>query len=195
MVKVSSVVANFLDSADLGQAEYSRAYRIALRGVRKFSYDVGGTIQSTTLLINGDFTATKPEDCVKILRVGRVRNSGSRGSNNTGTWLDVGQYREVGNQIMLESNLPFSEVEIEYIALPKDGDEHYVHPFLEEALIAFIRWQWFLHKKNERYGDIQTFKMQYDNELRNAKYRMRYTLQELEQHARQTTRLKTRRLK
>ena len=75
-VKVEEVVAAFLDQSNLGQAEYAKAYRIAIRGLRDLSWDITGQVRTEPLVFDADRTALIPLDCVKILEFGVANGNG-----------------------------------------------------------------------------------------------------------------------
>lgn len=69
-VELSTVVASFLDDSNLGQAEYAKAYRMAIRGLKDLSWDVVGTTKKEELIFGANHTALLPLDCVKLLDFG-----------------------------------------------------------------------------------------------------------------------------
>jgi len=69
-IKVEEVVAQFLDESNLGQAEYAKAYRIAIRGLRDLSWDIVGSVKIEELVFGANHTALFPLDCAKILDFG-----------------------------------------------------------------------------------------------------------------------------
>lgn len=75
-IKVSEIVSQFLDSKNYGSAEYAKAYRIAIRGLRSLSWDVTGIPIRTKVEVGCDLTASVPEDCIKILSIGVINNRG-----------------------------------------------------------------------------------------------------------------------
>ena len=75
-VKVEEVVTAFLDQSNLGQAEYAKAYRIAIRGLRDLSWDITGQVKTEVLTFGSDRTALIPLDCVKILEFGIANGNG-----------------------------------------------------------------------------------------------------------------------
>lgn len=76
-IPITQVVSEFLDEINGGQAEFSKAYRIAVRGVRELSYDVTGEIKSTELTVNPDGTATLPDWCIRVERLGYSNGDGT----------------------------------------------------------------------------------------------------------------------
>ena len=69
-LKVSEVVSSFLDMYGYGQAEYRRAYSIAIRGWRELNWDVEGDVQYEELQVRPDLTAELPHDCLNVLELG-----------------------------------------------------------------------------------------------------------------------------
>lgn len=64
---LKTVVSDFLMESGYGQAEFTRAYQIGLRGLRELTFDITGETATTKLLINPDGTAYLPENCVKVV--------------------------------------------------------------------------------------------------------------------------------
>lgn len=77
MIKVDQIVSEFLDEINGGQAEFSKAYRIAVRGVRELNYDVTGETKQTLLVMNPDGTSTLPEDCYRVEKIGHLNGNGT----------------------------------------------------------------------------------------------------------------------
>lgn len=175
-VKLSEVVSNFLDATDLGDAEYSRAYRIALRGAREFKIDSDGNIQRATLEIKGDYTLYLPSDCIRVVRV---------------CGISANHYSIKGGKVYLKHGCVSGKtVDVEYLALDQDGQEHYINQLFSEALIAYIRYNWFLTKKNNSGWDKQFYKKIYEDELRVAKYRLKApTIEEMRKSAYGTSKI------
>src|SRR5690606_18170159 len=66
-------VSHFLLEAGFGDAEYTRAYHIASRGLRELSMDLPlGNEYIAELPIEPNGTVLIPEDCVKVLGVKRL---------------------------------------------------------------------------------------------------------------------------
>lgn len=89
---IEQVVSEFLDEINGGQAEFSRAYRIALRGVRELTFDVTGEVQNSRLSLNCDHTANLPEGCIKVIKIGHLSPHGEIIALRENNDLSVGDY-------------------------------------------------------------------------------------------------------
>jgi len=69
-IKLSEVVSQFLDESNLGQAEYAKAYRIAIRGLRDIGWDITARVKTEEIVFGDNLTALYPIDCVKIIDFG-----------------------------------------------------------------------------------------------------------------------------
>lgn len=241
METLDNTVNNFLIESGYGDAEYSRAYHIGLRGLRELHMDVDlGNIATAKLFINGDGTADLPEGCLKVTRIYRLsgkevvsltynkdisklgssgcicshtpckcRPSNIRGhadhyygnigyphlgvgSLGRGSYQNYGEYNITGDVVYLSQDLlGCTDIFVDYKQLPcnEEGD-YYVHPYIREALIAYIRWVFHINRKNQDKWDKQYFEREWHRLKRNAVYRIKSpTKQELNQNARQHTKL------
>ena len=69
-IPLSETVSQYLDESNLGQAEYAKAYRIAIRGLRDLGWDMSARVKTEPLAFDGSGSALYPIDCVKILDFG-----------------------------------------------------------------------------------------------------------------------------
>lgn len=76
-IEVKEIVGQFLDGADFGQAEYSKAYRIAIRGLRKLNWDVKGLKKEMVLNVRPDLTADLPDDYLAYIELGVPNSNGT----------------------------------------------------------------------------------------------------------------------
>lgn len=220
---LQNVVSHFLLEAGFGDAEYSRAYHIASRGLRELSIDLPlGNEYIAELPIEPNGTVLIPEDCVKVLGVKRLSHgkevaltmnpylsklgssasaingsevrqgtspNHSGGSLGVGSYNNFGEYHISGNLIYLSSSLGHGgSVIIEYKAFTEaETEEPYVHPYVREALIAYLRWTFAINKKIPD-NRMAYFEKEYHRLKRNSRYRIKaLTRQELNQSARQHT--------
>ena len=232
---LDNVVSNYLIEAGLGEAEYTRAYHIAMRGLQELQIDLPLHETFTTeLWINPNGLGELPEDCLKVLSISRrlggklvaltreknisnlgrscgcgnpkacrceIENPAGRpdyrgtnpayrgGSYGVGSWKDYGKYYISGHTVYLSPNLSHcnGEIVIEYKSFPKENDtgEPYVHPYIREALIAYVRWIYAINRKNQDKWDKQYYEKEWHRLRDNARYRMKDpTKQELNQVAR-----------
>lgn len=75
-IKVKELVGAFLDEINGSKNEFSRAYRIAMRGWRELNWDVTGVLKSTRLPVCNDLTAKLPDNFLKEISVGVINSSG-----------------------------------------------------------------------------------------------------------------------
>lgn len=75
-VPLATIVASFLDDSNIGQAEYAKAYRVAIRGLKDISWDITGQVKTEPIVFDADRTALIPLDCVKILEFGVANGNG-----------------------------------------------------------------------------------------------------------------------
>lgn len=75
-ILVSEVVGQFLDSANLGKAEFARALRIAVRGWRQLNWDITGTVKLIHLEAGTDKTVFLPEDFLSLVDFGTDNGNG-----------------------------------------------------------------------------------------------------------------------
>lgn len=232
---LDNVVSNYLIEAGLGEAEYTRAYHIAMRGLQELQIDLPLHETFTTeLWINPNGLGELPEDCLKVLSISRrlggklvaltreknisnlggscgcgnpkacrceIENPAGRpdyrgtnpayrgGSYGVGSWRDYGKYYISGHTVYLSPNLAHcnGDIVIEYKSFPKENDtgEPYVHPYIREALIAYVRWIYAINRKNQDKWDKQYYEKEWHRLRDNARYRMKApTKQELNQVAR-----------
>lgn len=232
---LDNLVSHYLIEAGLGEAEYTRAYHIGMRGLQELQIDFPlHEVHTTELWITPNGLGELPEDCHKVLSIsrrlngqlvpltreknlsklggscgcgnpkacrckaenvtGRPENIGTNpyhrgGSYGVGSWKDYGKYYITGHTVYLSPNLAHcsGEIFIEYKAFPKENEtgEPYVHPYVREALIAYIRWIYAINRKNQDKWDKQYYEKEWHRLKANAKYRMKApTKQELNQVAR-----------
>lgn len=76
MNTLDSVVSNFLMESGYGDADYTRAYHIGLRGLKELIADTNVQgIYTAKLFIEGDGTAQLPEDCLKVTRIYKMQGN------------------------------------------------------------------------------------------------------------------------
>lgn len=74
METLDSVVSNFLMESGYGDADYTRAYHIGLRGLKELIADTNVQgVYTAKLFIEGDGTAYLPEDCLKVTRIYKMQ--------------------------------------------------------------------------------------------------------------------------
>lgn len=112
-------------------------------------------------------------------------------SLGVGSWTNVGEYNIVGRKIYLSPHNDIEQVVVEYSTLDEtEVGDYFIEPIIEEAVHAYIMWQYSLTKKGISAQEKAMFKDNYVVEKRRAKLR-RYsaTRTEMNQSARQDVKL------
>lgn len=107
-----------------------------------------------------------------------------------GSWTNIGEYRIDGDLVYLSQNCIGRDIYVEYNSFTQEDElgDMYVHPYLREAVIAFIRWKFYINIKTQYKQDKGYYQSEWHREKRNAKYRLKSnSKQELNQNARQHT--------
>ena len=74
MNTLDSVVSNFLMESGYGEADYTRAYHIGLRGLKELIIDTNVQgVYTAKLFVESDGTARLPEDCLKVTRIYKMQ--------------------------------------------------------------------------------------------------------------------------
>lgn len=83
----------------------------------------------------------------------------------------IGSYRidYADRVIVLNFHYKPTNLILEYLAMPTNDGEYSVHPFFQEALIAYIRWQDSIGNKNIGIGQQRDNKAIFDMEYKNAR--------------------------
>ena len=112
-------------------------------------------------------------------------------SLGVGSWNNWGEYFIDSNNIIYVSDdlVGCGDIYIEYRMLPSNEEgDFYVHPFIQSALVAYIRWTMSINRKNQSPWDKQYFQKIYETEKGKAKFRLKApTKSEMNQSARQNT--------
>lgn len=60
-----------------------------------------------------------------------------------GSLNNIGAYRidYESNMVIFETNSRLNDIQIEYLPMVEEADGYVVHPFFQEALIAWLKWQ------------------------------------------------------
>lgn len=96
---------------------------------------------------------------------------GQFGVGGTGT---IGFYNIDWKQRVMTFNFGFRlpTVEFVYLGLPCEDGNYLIHPFFQEALIAWMTWQDMIGKRNVGVGDKQLAKRNFDVQYDNARKSM-----------------------
>ena len=228
-IELKEIVSQFLDGNDFGQAEYSKAYRIAIRGLRILNWDVKGKIKETVLNVRQDLSAELPDDYLSYIEIGVPNSNGSLATltenpnlnqsinldveydddyvgNNMIVSYDrnylnsrrgIGSVNNIGEfkidveegMILFDPCFCYREVVMKYNSrdIYNGKGEYVIDEMCSEALLAFIVWQWYKHKQGVPQNHKIQFQIDWQNEKRLAKARMRHiTAQQLNDASRQS---------
>lgn len=75
-IKLSSIVAEFLESADQSSHQFRRLYNIGVRGCREFNMDILGGLKTVVLDVNANKTVSLPEDFITFSKMGVINEQG-----------------------------------------------------------------------------------------------------------------------
>lgn len=107
-----------------------------------------------------------------------------------GSWNNIGEYDIRGRRIYLSPNSSYCEIVVEFPSVMEEDGEPCVEPMAEEALLAYIRWKMFRGKRSIGTYEKRDMQADFKNERRKLKLmRNSHSRQELQQGARQTTKL------
>lgn len=77
------------------------------------------------------------------------------------------------NKLQVSSQTSKRSVILEYMSdIDKSGNDYFVHPFLEDAVISYIEWKTNQYKKSVPVGEKAFLKSEYYNEKRKAGLRI-----------------------
>lgn len=199
MAKISTIVGYFLDSENYGDAEYARAYRFAIRGLQtEINLDMTGKICKHTIAIGSNRIASLPANVIRVKSVDAdLSGSLSIVDSNMNDLQFEQHIKKFGmpyevdyrrRRIVFDVNYPFDEVEIETLDREELCEDSDIDERLTNMLVAYLKWQWEIGKKNNGAGQINYFKTEYYREKENAKFRIgRPTNQELGRSSREHT--------
>lgn len=112
-------------------------------------------------------------------------------SLSVGSYPNVGEYKVDRSQglIILNPDFCYGSVVLKYLRRKKVKGEYLINELSAEALFAYIDWQWHKNKPGVSYSDKMAKRMEWFNEKRLAKSRIKNTTKQiLSQIARQATR-------
>lgn len=76
-IKVSEIVASYLDGKNYGAAEYAKTYAVAIWGWRELNWDIVGRVRTVEVCPNHDGTIDIPEDFLNISDFGVANGEGN----------------------------------------------------------------------------------------------------------------------
>lgn len=69
-VDINTVVSAFIDENETSEAKRFKFFQLAFRGMEQLGLDFFYSVRSVKLPINANLTATIPEGCIRVLKVG-----------------------------------------------------------------------------------------------------------------------------
>ena len=118
---------------------------------------------------------------VQLLGSKRWEMPGDFHSYGIGSHHSIGRYRLFAkeNKILLAPDTPYSQVIIEAVVRPTPKGEYMVDDLEEEALLAFIEWQWAKGDRSIGVTEKAMLKDEWLSQKRDAKYRMKAPIHQL----------------
>ena len=113
-------------------------------------------------------------------------------SYGLGSHNDIGGYRlfRKENLIVLAPDSPYSQVLVEATVRETPDGEYMVDDMEEEALLAFIEWQWTIGDRSAGIQEKRDAKDEWLSQKRDAKYRLKAPIKQLmSQNSRQHTKM------
>lgn len=117
---------------------------------------------------------------------------GTMRSYGKGSLPNIGEFTvdKGANLIILNPDFFYETVRVKYLKRRKSGEDYLVDELVQEALIAWLRWQWFISKKGVSTYEKETYRRDWFNEKRLSRARINnVTKQTLNQMAKQSSRL------
>lgn len=147
-IKVSEIVSQFLDENNLGQAEFAKAYRIAIRGWRQLNWDILGSICIEDVELCCDMTSDLPEGTLSVLDFGLCNGNG-------GIRPFKGYYRVdlVNGKISVNADNCEKNFKIKIVKQEMPDGDYMINELASEALFAFIDYRW--HYSNKQLSFIE----------------------------------------
>jgi hypothetical protein len=75
-ITLSSIVAEFLESADQSSHQFRRLYNIGVRGCREFNMDILGGLKTELLDVNANKSVSIPDDYITYSKIGIINDKG-----------------------------------------------------------------------------------------------------------------------
>jgi len=74
-IRVSEIVASYLDGKNLGASEYAKTYATAIWGWRELNWDIVGSVRTKPVCVGSDGCVEIPEDALSIKDFGIANDS------------------------------------------------------------------------------------------------------------------------
>ena len=183
-VKLSEILGQFLDEQNYGQAEYAKAYRIAIRCLRtELELDIIGKKCETTLVIGEDKTAPLPDNFIKEIFID-IEDDLSSELDDCSNLSDFAIESFIHKtkpeyeidlrrgKVIFPTNFQYSEVTMLYTGRECFGDNYEVDDRLTNCMIAYLVWNFNKGKRSTSVGQENYYKMEFYREKDNAKFRI-----------------------
>lgn len=118
---------------------------------------------------------------VQLLGGKRWEMPGDLHSYGVGSHHDIGRYRlfKKEGKIVLAPDCTYSQLLVEALVRPKPNGEYMIDDLEEEALLAFLEWQWSITDKSMGVYEKSMLKDEWLSQKRDAKYRMKAPIHQL----------------
>ena len=193
-VKLSLAVSYFFDTENYGDAEYAKAYRIAVRCLRnEIELDIDGKICKAKLCIGKDKIAKLPDNFIREVDVDYSRCLEDGFENIDDTHLDsfITDFRppytidRKKGIITFQPDYEYDEVEFEYLGREELCGDTEIDDRLTDVIVTYLKWQWEIGRKGNSAGTIDYYKREFYRAKDNAKFRIgRPTNQQLIRNSR-----------
>ncbi len=192
-IKISQAVSYFLDSENYGDAEYSKAYRLAIRCLRnEIELDIDGKICKERICIGKDRIAKLPDNFIREIEVDHSKHLEQDCSNMDEFEFEryITNYKphyKVDSKkgiITFRHDYEYDEIDFEYLGREELCGDTEIDDRLADVIVSYIKWQWEIGRKGNSVGQIEYFKRDFYRNKDNAKFRMgRPTNQELKRNS------------
>lgn len=193
-VKLSLAVGQFLDQENYSDAEYGKAYRLAVRCLRnEIELDIDGKICKANIFIGKDKIAKLPDNFIREIDVDYSRCLEEGFENIDDVHLDsfITDFRPPytidtkKGIITFHPDYEYDEVEFEYLGREELCGDTKIDDRLTDLIVTYIKWQWEIGRKGNSVGIIDYYKREFYRSKDNAKFRIgRPTNQQLIRNSR-----------
>lgn len=202
-VKLRDVIFLYSSAAKQNEAAFLRLWHLAFTGFINMQLGFFDDTKTVNLPINANGTVTIPPDCLNIIAVGPLGESGiisqlRRNTNLTryratastrrgdvgwgGSDLDSFDIDTVNNSILLNPNYTGSRVGVRYKYIPQQNDDYEIPVQFQQAMIDFLAWMDIKYLPVQSHfgrGNVQDRAMAFDASLKVAKMLYKpFTLQD-----------------
>jgi len=193
-IKLSAIVGQALDVDNFGDAEYAKAYRLAVRCLRnEIELDILGSICKTKVCIGKDKIASLPDNFIREIEVDYSKCMDDSFSNMDEATFEnyIKDFSPVYTVdvkkgiIVFKPDYPYDEIEFEYLGREELCGDTEIDDRLSDVIVSYIKWQWEIGRKGNSANQIEYYKREFYRYKDNAKFRIhRPTNQQLIRNSR-----------